>query len=76
MKQPYIGNTKINKLYKGNELWCNWTIVDVPTEFNTIIFCQLYNNININGNWLQSSFPCYTANLGSNVKSLYQLKTV
>ena len=24
MKQPYIGNTKINKLYKGNELWCNW----------------------------------------------------
>ena len=25
MKQPYIGNTKINKLYKGNELWCNWT---------------------------------------------------
>ena len=25
MKQPYIGNTKINKLYKGNELWRNWT---------------------------------------------------
>ena len=25
MKQPYIGNIKINKLYKGNELWCNWT---------------------------------------------------
>ena len=25
MKQPYIGNTKINKLYKGNELWCNWS---------------------------------------------------
>ena len=24
MKQAYIGNTKINKLYKGNELWCNW----------------------------------------------------
>ena len=24
MKQTYIGNTKINKLYKGNELWCNW----------------------------------------------------
>ena len=24
MRQPYIGNTKINKLYKGNELWCNW----------------------------------------------------
>ena len=24
MKQPYIGNTKINKLYKGSELWCNW----------------------------------------------------
>ena len=24
MKQPYIGITKINKLYKGNELWCNW----------------------------------------------------
>ena len=25
MKQAYIGNTKINKLYKGNELWCNWS---------------------------------------------------
>ena len=24
MKQTYIGNTKINKLYKGNKLWCNW----------------------------------------------------
>lgn len=24
MKQTYIGNTKINKLYKGKELWCNW----------------------------------------------------
>ena len=30
MKQPYIGNTKINKLYKGNELWCNWLGTDVP----------------------------------------------
>lgn len=25
MVQPYIGNTKINKLYKGSELWCNWS---------------------------------------------------
>ena len=25
MKQAYIGNTKINKLYKGSELWCNWS---------------------------------------------------
>lgn len=25
MKQPYIGITKINKLYKGSELWCNWS---------------------------------------------------
>lgn len=25
MLQPYNGNTKINKLYKGNELWCNWS---------------------------------------------------
>ena len=24
MKQPYIGNKKINKLYKGSELWRNW----------------------------------------------------
>ena len=24
MKQAYIGTTKINKLYKGSELWCNW----------------------------------------------------
>ena len=30
MLQPYIGNTKINKLYKGNELWCNWVGTDVP----------------------------------------------
>ena len=30
MKQPYIGNTKINKLYKGNELWCNWVGTDAP----------------------------------------------
>lgn len=25
MLQPYIGNTKISKLYKGSELWCNWS---------------------------------------------------
>ena len=30
MKQPYIGNTKIKKLYKGNDLWCNWIGTDVP----------------------------------------------
>ena len=30
MKQPYIGNTKINKLYKGSELWCNWIGTDIP----------------------------------------------
>ena len=30
MKQPYIGNKKINKLYKGNELWCNWVGTDTP----------------------------------------------
>ena len=66
MKQPYIGNTKINKLYKGNELWCNWTNTDVPSEFNTIIFCQKNNNININGDWKISSYNCY-----SGAKSLY-----
>ena len=32
MKQPYIGNTKINKLYKGSELWCNWVGTDVPVS--------------------------------------------
>ena len=32
MKQPYIGNTKIKKLYKGNELWCNWSSGEEPTE--------------------------------------------
>ena len=32
MKQPYIGNTKINKLYKGSELWCNWTGTDTPVS--------------------------------------------
>ena len=30
MLHPYIGNTKINKLYKGSELWCNWVGTDVP----------------------------------------------
>ena len=30
MLHSYIGNTKINKLYKGNELWCNWIGTDVP----------------------------------------------
>ena len=32
MKQAYIGNTKINKLYKGNELWCNWNNSEETTE--------------------------------------------
>ena len=32
MKQPYIGNTKINKLYKGAEIWCNWTGTDTPVS--------------------------------------------
>ena len=32
MLQPYIGNTKINKLYKGSELWCNWSSGEETTE--------------------------------------------
>ena len=32
MKQPYIGNKKINKLYKGSELWCNWSSGGETTE--------------------------------------------
>ena len=32
MLQPYIGNTKINKLYKGSELWCNWSSGGESTE--------------------------------------------
>ena len=32
MKQHYIGNKKINKLYKGNELWCNWSSGGETTE--------------------------------------------
>ena len=66
MKQPYIGNTKINKLYKANDLWCNWANVDVPSTFETIIFCQSNNNINQNGSWSLSSYNCY-----SGTKSLY-----
>ena len=66
MKRPYIGNTKINKLYKGNEIWCNWVNVDVPSTFETIIFCQSNNNINQNGSWSLSSYDCY-----SGTKSLY-----
>lgn len=71
MKQPYIGNTKISKLYKGNELWCNWIktepeIPDIPSSFETIIFCQNNNNIIQNGDWKLSSYDCYTG-----TKSLY-----
>ena len=32
MLQPYIGNTKIKKLYKGDELWYNWNNTEEPTE--------------------------------------------
>ena len=52
MKQVYIGNTKINKLYKGNELWCNWLSSgggDTPIEpslgyvtDNLMICCDAY----------------------------------
>ena len=71
MKQPYIGNTKITKLYKGSEIWCNWIksepeIPDMPTTFDTIIFCQNNNNIINNGKWSFSSYTCY-----SGTKSLY-----
>ena len=71
MKQPYIGNRKINKLYKGNELWCNWIKSepekpDIPSSFETIIFCQKNNNIIQNGDWKLSSYNCY-----SGTKSLY-----
>ena len=71
MLQPYIGNTKINKLYKGNELWCNWIKTepekpDIPSTFDTIIFCQKNNNIIQNGDWNTSSYNCYTGD-----KSLY-----
>ena len=71
MKQPYIGNTKITKLYKGSEIWCDWIksepeIPDTPTTFDTIIFCQNNNNIIFNGDWSFSSYNCY-----SGTKSLY-----
>lgn len=74
MLQPYIGNTKISKLYKGNELWCNWSSgggepVD-PDTFETIIFCQSNNNINLNGTWSNSSYQCF-----SGTKSLYTSQT-
>lgn len=52
MKQTYIGNTKINKLYKGNKLWCNWNSTgggDTPIEpslgyvmDNLMICCDAY----------------------------------
>ena len=50
MKQPYIGNTKINKLYKGNELWCNWSSgggepIEPSTGYvtdNLMICCDAY----------------------------------
>ena len=86
MNQPYIGNTKITKLYKGSEIWCNWIksepeIPDTPTTFDTIIFCQNNNNIITNGEWSFSSYICYsgtkslftndkTASIASNVINL------
>ena len=51
MLQTYIGNTKINKLYKGSDLWCNWSSGggDTPIEPSTgyvtdnlIICCDAY----------------------------------
>ena len=41
MKQPYIGNTKINILYKGSELWCNWVSTGYVTD-NLMICCDAY----------------------------------
>ena len=49
MKQSYIGNTKINKLYKGNELWCNWSSGEESTEglVTNGLMCLLEpNNLN------------------------------
>ena len=72
MLQSYIGNTKITKLYKGSELWCDWSSTGggsdpvEPSTFETIIFCQANNNVNINGTWNQSSYTCYSGS-----KSLY-----
>lgn len=52
MLQAYIGNTKINKIYKGNELWCNWSSTgggDTPVvpslayvTDNLMICCDAY----------------------------------
>ena len=60
MKQTYIGNNKINKLYKGNELWCNWNsggIIDTPETPIDII--KHFDEGILFGNWSDSSLKGY-----------------
>ena len=47
MKQPYIGITKISKLYKGSELWCNWSSSEGETTEGIVtngLMCLLEPN--------------------------------
>lgn len=77
MKQPYIGNTKINKLYKGSELWCNWSSGGgkpvVPTDYVTDglkICCDAYgkNSSNtFNGFYDSINNKFFNVNSGSGV---------
>ena len=60
MLQPYIGNTKINKLYKGNELWCNWTTggsIDTPETPIDII--KHFDEGTLIGSWSDSGLTGY-----------------
>ena len=48
MKQPYIGNTKINKLYKGSELWCNWSSGGGSESDNNKYLLYSFTNFDVN----------------------------
>ena len=58
MKQPYIGNTKINKLYKGNELWCNWSSGG-EGEDTPIDIIKHFDKATLTGSWMDSGLKGY-----------------
>ena len=58
MKQPYIGNTKINKLYKGNELWCNWDSSG-GGEVTAIDIIKHFDVATLTGSWMDSGLKGY-----------------
>ena len=58
MLQPYIGNTKINKLYNGNELWCNWDSSG-GGEVTAIDIIKHFDVATLTGSWMDSGLKGY-----------------